>query len=105
MRIERGLRPWGNNDMGLRGSRNVIRMSEGPLQDAMNDKVGISPNGRSEMSVFVEAEREMAERLCGVAGLFEGTQHEVGDDALFRFADDLFDEALIVLWRDMQVGA
>src|SRR5713226_2073897 len=71
----------------------------------MNDEVGISPNGRSEMRVLIEAEREMAQRLGGVAGLFEGTQHKVGDDTLFRFADNLFDQALIMLRRDAQFAA
>src|SRR5258708_26270928 len=80
-------------------------MFERPLQNAMNDEVGIPANGRGEMRVLVEAEGEMSERLGGVASLFEGTQHEVGDDALFRFADDLFNQALIVLRRDAQFAA
>src|SRR6266436_1631393 len=71
----------------------------------MNDEVGISANRRSEMGVLIEAEGEMAEGLGGVTSLFEGTQHEVGDDALFRFADDLFNQALIVLRRDAQFAA
>src|SRR5437879_13318177 len=71
----------------------------------MNDEVGITPDGRSEMGVLVEAESEMAERLGGVASLFEGAQHEVGDDALFRFADNFFNQALIVLRRDAQFAA
>src|SRR6266849_1804592 len=71
----------------------------------MNDEVGISPNGRSEMSVLIETKSKMAERLGGVARLFEGTQHKVGDDALFRFADDLFNQALIMLRRDAQFAA
>src|SRR2546430_16902463 len=70
----------------------------------MNDEVGIPPNGRSEMGVLVEAKGEMAERLGGVAGLLEGTQHEVGDDALFALADYLLNEALIVLRRDTQIA-
>src|SRR5260370_1235027 len=79
-------------------------MLERPFQNAMNDEVGIAPNGRSEMGVLVEAEGEMSERLRGVAGLLERTEHEVGDDAFFRFADDLSNEALIVLRSDAQVA-
>src|SRR5216684_6360525 len=71
----------------------------------MNDEVRISANGRGEMRVLIEAEGEMAKRLGGVASLFEGTQHEVGDDALFRFADDVFNQALIVLRRDAKFAA
>src|SRR6266851_5573466 len=71
----------------------------------MNDEVGISPYGRSEMGVFVEAEGEMAERLGGVAGLLQRTQHEVGDDAFFRFADDLANQPLIMLRSDAQLAA
>src|SRR5712692_8179459 len=80
-------------------------MLERPFQNTMNDEVRISPNGRSEMCVFVEAERKMAERLGGVAGLLQGTQHEVGDDAFFRLADNLSNQALIVLRRDAQLAA
>src|SRR5260370_17000066 len=57
------------------------------------------------MSVFIEAECKMAERLGGVASLLERTQHEVGDDAFFGFADDLLNQALIVLRRDAQLAA
>src|SRR5712692_6242369 len=80
-------------------------MLERPFQNAMNDEVRISPNGRSEMCVFVEAERKMAERLGGVAGLLQGTQHEVGDDAFFRLADNLSNQSLIVLRGDTQLAA
>ncbi len=80
-------------------------MLERPLQNAMNDEVGISANGRGEMRVLIEAEGEMAERLGGVASLLERTQHKVGDDAFFGFADDLFNQALIVLRRDAQFAA
>src|SRR5438128_2549976 len=71
----------------------------------MNDEVGITPDGRSEMGVLVEAESEMAERLGGVASLFERTQHEVGDDALFGLADNLSNQPLIMLRRDAQLAA
>src|SRR6266849_4740653 len=84
------------------GRRRLRRMHERPLQDTVNDEVGIPANERGEMGVLVEAEGEMAERLGGVAGLLEGTQHEVGDDALFGLADDLLNQALIVLRRDVQ---
>src|SRR5712664_4892313 len=91
--------------MRLRRGGRILRMIESPLQNAMNDEVGISPNGRSEMRVFVEAEGEMPEGLGGVAGLLQGTQHEVGDDAFFGLADDFANQALIVLWRDAQLAA
>src|SRR5713101_1789536 len=57
------------------------------------------------MRVFVEAEGEMAERFGGVAGLLQGTQHEVGDDAFFGLADNLLNHALIMLRRDAQLAA
>src|SRR6266567_5839041 len=71
----------------------------------MNDEVGISPYGRSEMGVFVEAKSEMAERFGGVAGLLERTEHEVGDDAFLRFADNFANQPLIMLRRDAQLAA
>src|SRR5712692_3040241 len=80
-------------------------MLERPFQNVMHDEVGISPDGRSEMRVLVEAECEMAERLGSVAGLLQGTQHEVGDDAFFGLADDLLNQALIVLRCDAQLAA
>src|SRR5258708_30678955 len=67
----------------LRTWRHILRMLARPLQNPMNDEVWLSPNGRSEMCVLIEAEGEMAERLGGVASLFEGTHPAVGDDALF----------------------
>src|SRR5256886_9453751 len=70
----------------------------------MDDEVGITPNGRSKVGLPFEGESEMAERLGGVAGLLGGTQHEVGDDALFALADFLLNEALIVLRRDTQIA-
>src|SRR5207249_12303411 len=57
------------------------------------------------MRVFVEAQREMAQRISGVARLLERTQHEVGKDALFGLANHLSNEPLIVLWRDAQFAA
>src|SRR6266550_2375248 len=91
--------------MRLRRDWNIFRMIQSPLQDAMNDKVRISPNGRSEMRVFVEAEGKMPEGLGGVARLLQGTQHEVGDDAFFRLADNFSNQALVVLRRDAQLAA
>src|SRR6266705_7022118 len=71
----------------------------------MNDEVGISPYGRSEMGVFVEAKSEMAERFGDVAGLLERTEHEVGDDAFLRFADNFANQPLIMLRRYAQLAA
>src|SRR6266481_3363515 len=91
--------------MRFRKGRRILRMIERPFQNAMNDEVRISPNGRSEMRVLIEAEGEMPKRLGGVAGLLQGTQHEVGDDAFFRLADDLSNQALIMLRRDAQLAS
>src|SRR5712664_2287322 len=90
--------------MRLRRGRCILWVIESPFQNAMNDEVGISPNGRSEMRVVVEAEGEMPEGLGGVAGLLQGTQHEVGDDAFFGLADNFSNQALIVLRRDAQLA-
>src|SRR5260370_35220478 len=87
------------------GGRRLQGMIERPLQNAMNDEVGVSPNRRSEMGVLVEAEGEMTERLGGVARLFEGTQHEIGGDAFFRFADNFPNHDLNVLRRAAQLAA
>ena len=82
-----------------------MRMIDSPLQNAMDDEVGISPNGRSEMRVFGEAKSEMPQGLGGITSLLQGTQHEVGDDAFFRFASHLSNQPLIMLWRDTQLQA
>src|SRR5258708_29975619 len=71
----------------------------------MHDEVGIAPDGRSEMRVLIEAEGKMAERLGGVAGLLERTEHEGGDDAFLRFADNFANQPLIMLRRDAQLAA
>lgn len=53
------------------GGRLVVGMRDSPFQNAMNDEVRIAANGRSEMRVFIEAEREVAEGLGSIAGLLE----------------------------------
>src|SRR5437879_6226039 len=104
VRIEDSFSASRRGGVDLRCWRSTVGMLERPFQNAMNDEVGITTNGRSEVGVLVEAESKMAERLGGVASLLEGTEHKVGDDALFRFADDLFNQALIVLRRDPQIA-
>jgi len=61
---------WTGVGGGLR-----LGMIERPLQDAMHDQVGIAADRRSEMRVLVEGQREMAERVGGVARLLQRTQH------------------------------
>src|SRR5436309_4667900 len=56
------------------------------------------------MRVLVEAEREVAEGVSRVASLFERTQHEVRDDALFRLANNFANEPLVMLRRDAQLS-
>jgi hypothetical protein len=100
--VERSLGAKGGLD---EGGWLVVRMRDGPFQDAMNDEVRITADGRSEVSVLIEAESEMAEGLGGVASLLEGTKHEVGDDALLGLAGQLLQQALIVFRGDVDVGA
>src|SRR6266850_305767 len=54
------------------------------------------------MSIFVESQREMAKRFGGIASLLERTEHQVGDDALFGFADDFSNEPLVMLRSNPQ---
>src|SRR6202050_2881616 len=63
----------------------------------MNDEVGITANRRSEMSVLVRREREVAQDVGGVAGLLERAQHQIGENAFFLFSGYFLREALIVL--------
>ncbi len=73
-------------------------MREGPFQDdAMHDQIRIAPDGRCEMGVLVKRQREVPQRLNGVARLLERAQHQVGQDALLGFAGDFFREALVML--------
>src|SRR5215467_1144184 len=80
-------------------------MLQRPFQRAMDSQVRVTADGRSEMRVLVEAQREMAERIGGVARLLERTQHEVGQDAFLRLAHHLANQALVMLWRDAQLAA
>src|ERR1700743_1449686 len=84
--------------------RRFVWMSKRPFQSAMDDEIGIAANRRSEMRVLLEAEREMAERVGGVARLFQRAKHQVRNDSLFRFAGELANEALVMLRRDAQIG-
>ena len=49
------------------------------------------------MGVLRERQREMAQRVGGVARLLERTQHQERDDALFGLAGNFFRQALVVL--------
>src|SRR5450432_228600 len=90
--------------MGIGNGRLELRMLESPFQNAMDDQVWVAADWRSEMSVLVEAQREMAQRLRGVTRLLEGAKHQVGDDALFRFAGDFANEALIMPGSDAPIA-
>ena len=57
------------------------------------------------MRVLVEGQREMAERLDGVARLLERTQHQVGEDALFGLAGDFLRQALVMLRPNLEIRA
>src|SRR5437867_8507481 len=91
---------------GRRAGRSGLRvwMRESPLENAMDDQIRITADGRGEVSVFVEAEGEVAERLGGIAGLLERAEHEVGNDALLGLSGELSQQALIVLRRDANFG-
>jgi hypothetical protein len=95
--IERGF--GADDGLDERGRRGV-RMSDGPFQDAMDDEIGITANGRSEVGVFVEAERKVAKRIGGVARLLQRTQHEIGENALLGLAGEFLHQALVMLRRD-----
>src|SRR6266568_6275732 len=70
----------------------------------MHDEVRVAANGRSKMGVLAETQGEVAERFSGIAGLLEGTKHEVREDALLRFPGDLSNQPLVMLRRDAQLG-
>src|SRR6266446_132273 len=70
----------------------------------MHDEVRVAANGRSKMGVLAEAQGEVAERFSGIAGLLEGTKHEVREDALLGFPGDLSNQPLVMLRRDAQLG-
>src|SRR5579875_246834 len=74
-----------------------IRIFKGPFEDAMDNQIGITADWRGEMGVFAGCESEMAERFSGVACLFEGTEHEIGENALFGLSGDLRGKTLVML--------
>ncbi len=58
---------------------------------------GITPDRRREMRVFPHGEREVSQRVGGVASLLERPQHQVGKNALFGLTRYFFGEALVML--------
>src|ERR1700692_2582525 len=72
-------------------------LSEGKdlLGDAVHNKVRIAPDRRSEVGVAGRGQGEMALVVFAVARLAQGTEHEVGQDALLRLAGDLESKLLI----------
>src|SRR5882762_4853455 len=83
--------------------RVLLRMRQRPLERAMYHQIRIAANWRGEMRIFIEAEREMAKRIGRITRLFQRTQHQVRNDALFGLANQLFQQALVVLRRDAQL--
>ena len=79
-------------------------MGKAPLEHAMHDEVGITPNGRSEMRVLVKTKREVSQRIRGIARLLQGTQHQIRDDALFRLARKFLQQFLVMMRRDAHIG-
>src|SRR5215469_4431111 len=80
-------------------------MRQGPLQEAVDDEVGVPADRRCEMGVLIEAQREMAKGIRDVARLLERTQHQVRQDSLLGPPHDLANKALIMLRRDAQFAA
>src|SRR6267142_7082130 len=80
-----------------------VWMGECPFERSVNNQVRIAPDRRSEMRVLIEAKREMSQRIRGVARLLQRAQHQVGDNALLRFAEQLLQQSLVVLRRDAQL--
>ncbi len=77
----------------------------------MHNEVGITSDRRREVRISGRGEREVALVHLGVAGLREGAQHEVAEDALFRLAFDARGEFLVhargdgdVLWHFVLAG-
>ena len=86
---------------GMRiGWRALSGVRKRPLQRAVHDQVRIAANRRSKVRVFVEAQRKVAKRVRGVTRLFERSQHQIGNNALFRLPDKFPQQALIMLRRD-----
>jgi len=73
-------------------------MVERPLQDAVDDEVGIAADRRREVGVSGQTPREMTERIGGVSRLLERPQHQVGDNAFFGLPR-FFRPGVVVLWR------
>ena len=70
-----------------------IGMRQSPFQDAMNDQVGVAPDGRSKVSVLIKGQRKMPQGLICIASLLERTQHQVRQDSFFRLTGDLLSAA------------
>src|SRR5208283_1933980 len=87
-----------------RRQRWILAVNPG-AEYAMNYQIRIAANGRSEVCIAGSSEREMTTIFGAVARLFERTQHQVTEDALFRLALNASDELLIVARRDHHVAA
>ncbi len=56
------------------------------LENPVHNKIGITPDGGSEMGIGRGRQREMADVLFRVARLLQRPQHQVGENSLLRFA-------------------
>src|SRR6478672_5708341 len=71
----------------------------------MDDQVRIAANGRSKVRIGFCGEGEMTLVALAVAGLFEGTQHEIAEYPLLRLSGDFGDQTLVVARGNMKILA
>src|ERR1039457_3458088 len=106
-RFDHGERGLAVRDLSRADGNAVLfllpRSAQDILQDAMHNQVGIAPYRRSEMRVNRCGQREVPLVDLGVARLLEGTQHQVGQDALFRLARNLLGQLLVHARRDVDL--
>ena len=55
------------------------------------------------MSVLIERQCEMPQRFARIPRLLQRTQHEIGQDSLFRLAGDFLGQPLIVLGPNLKI--
>ena len=97
------LRAPGKIPTGTSPSLFLCGISQHFFQNSMHDQVGIAADRRSEVRVTWRRQREVADVLFRVASLLERAQHQVTQDALFRFACDFGGQLLIHAGSDVNI--
>src|SRR5690348_9801370 len=87
--------------LSIVSSASTVSIVEDRFQNAVNNQIWVTANGRSKVRVRGRCQRKVAFVFFRVARLFQRAQHQVGKNALLRLTRDLLRKLLVHARRDV----